>query len=647
MPAVDALQDFSLGQRVADEEGNRGTVRYLGPVASAKDPEAAWVGVEWDDPGRGKHDGSVVTTAGKIHRHFSCLKPGPTCASFLKPNKLDRGVSLMAVLHKRYVVPDAPLEAPNQVFENAYANTSRGGQKKIEFHGETQIRARQQIGRLEKVSLRGERVAWAGEEEVKEEASHLVEVDLQGNLWSDWEELGRMARQMPRLENLHLNSNLMRPLETPATPELRGSFQALRVLILNSCGLSSWATVLHVEECVPGLVELGLARNALGGQDLGTAWARRRARSEIHAPFHRLQRLDLSGTGLRDWEDEVAFLKTLPSLRALNLNENLLVEIPAGTVQTHGATHSALGFQALEALDLSCNLVESWSCLDALNLLPRLHSLRFAGNPLTRGMGQGEARQLLIARMGALRRLNGSEVSTKERADAEKSYLRRVAREWGRRRGSGDGQGEGANEVMLSEEECIHQLKLEHPRWWPLMEQHGESVGGGNGVERGDGASGLGSLAREMVLVRLVSMAPGSITQGPVERKLPGSLTVGQLKLLCQRLFKLEAAMQTLSLKADPQAPPSLLDTDEEALAYCGATSGCEIFMNERDLKQEAREKESRETAARERMLAQAEEAERVERMRRREVAREKQSVVAAVDAGGIGVRGGGDEERL
>lgn len=69
--------------------------------------------------------------------------------------------------------------------------------------------------------------------------------------------------------------------------------------------------------------------------------------------------------------------------------------------------------------------------------------------------------------------------------------------------------------------------------------------------------------------------------------------------------------------------------------------------MNERDLKQEAREKESRETAARERMLAQAEEAERVERMRRREVAREKQSVVAAVDGGGIGVRGGEDEERL
>ena len=33
-----------VGQRVVDEEGNRATVRYIGPVASAKDPAATWIG---------------------------------------------------------------------------------------------------------------------------------------------------------------------------------------------------------------------------------------------------------------------------------------------------------------------------------------------------------------------------------------------------------------------------------------------------------------------------------------------------------------------------------------------------------------------------------------------------------------------------
>ena len=52
---------------------------------------------------------------GSVIRYFTCIKPGPTNASFLKPNKLDRGVGFMEVLHKRYVTMDAPLEAPNQV----------------------------------------------------------------------------------------------------------------------------------------------------------------------------------------------------------------------------------------------------------------------------------------------------------------------------------------------------------------------------------------------------------------------------------------------------------------------------------------------------------------------------------------------------
>lgn len=74
-----------------------------------------------------------------IVRHFKCQSEGAS-ASFLKPNKLDRGVSFTEVLHRRYVTMDAPLEAPNQVFEDAYANTSKGGKKQIEFHGEEKIR---------------------------------------------------------------------------------------------------------------------------------------------------------------------------------------------------------------------------------------------------------------------------------------------------------------------------------------------------------------------------------------------------------------------------------------------------------------------------------------------------------------------------
>ena len=49
--------EFEIEQRIADREGNIGTVRYVG-VIDGYDPEFVWIGVEWDDVKRGRHDGS-------------------------------------------------------------------------------------------------------------------------------------------------------------------------------------------------------------------------------------------------------------------------------------------------------------------------------------------------------------------------------------------------------------------------------------------------------------------------------------------------------------------------------------------------------------------------------------------------------------
>lgn len=45
----------ALGGRV-DSGGYRGTVRYIGALPGYP---GNWYGIEWDDPSRGKHNGSV------------------------------------------------------------------------------------------------------------------------------------------------------------------------------------------------------------------------------------------------------------------------------------------------------------------------------------------------------------------------------------------------------------------------------------------------------------------------------------------------------------------------------------------------------------------------------------------------------------
>jgi dynactin complex subunit len=61
---VSSEQTYRVGQR-RSLRGQACTIRYIGPVA-AKSGE--WLGVEWDDPLRGRHDG---THAGV--KYFTCM----------------------------------------------------------------------------------------------------------------------------------------------------------------------------------------------------------------------------------------------------------------------------------------------------------------------------------------------------------------------------------------------------------------------------------------------------------------------------------------------------------------------------------------------------------------------------------------------
>lgn len=58
------VNDAEVGRRIK-YAGNIGTIKYVGPVDGTR---GVWLGVEWDDPTRGKHNGMKD---GK--QYFSCM----------------------------------------------------------------------------------------------------------------------------------------------------------------------------------------------------------------------------------------------------------------------------------------------------------------------------------------------------------------------------------------------------------------------------------------------------------------------------------------------------------------------------------------------------------------------------------------------
>ncbi|KAG5177088.1 putative beta-tubulin folding cofactor E [Tribonema minus] len=648
--AESAAPQFSLGQRVQDEKGFRATVRYIGPVCTSKDKDATWIGVEFDDAARGKHDGAVESEQGELVRYLSCTDGGS--GSFLKPHKIDAGAALADALAAHYVAVDAPLVAPDNKLVGQYAQTVRGRHKQIEFFGEGKIRLRQQVSALDACTLRGASVSRCGgsgggssggsgsTSALSRAAGHLVSLDLKDNLLSDWQEtfevkmstacpahsfmktvecnvkyevVAAIGRSLPNLRTLALAGNKMQPLPRPAPPLLAGAFDQLEALVLNSAGLKSWRDVATLVPLLPALRELYLASNRLGDvlqvSSADTALSTdataaatapgtgARGGSGIRvAGMDQLRVLDLSDCGLDSWEQVVAFA-ALPALVSLILNHNPIPSV--------GPIDYTADFQALEALQLVGCAIASWADVDALSGVAALRSLRFGACPLTANMSAAEARAIVIARLPSIHKVNGSPVGPRERVEAERAYLRMVARE-----------ATAAMQDKATRDQWPAQLQRQHPQHARLAALWGAAtIGASNGGNAGTGGASLASamvqrtfpvcaalwgaatigatnggnastggasLASTMVQVTLLSEAAASRASPPALKKLPSSLAVGRLKQLLKRLFGLDTDLQVLYMTEDRDAAArSPLDDDSRPLSYYGIANGCQIIMSE------------------------------------------------------------------
>ena len=85
--------------------------------------------------------------------------------SFVKGNKVTGGISFVQALQERYVQKDAPslTKENDPTLPDAFVTTSKGNAKPIEFLGEHKLRKWQQIGSIDKVAIRDDKISCIGE----------------------------------------------------------------------------------------------------------------------------------------------------------------------------------------------------------------------------------------------------------------------------------------------------------------------------------------------------------------------------------------------------------------------------------------------------------------------------------------------------
>lgn len=387
MVAQHGLQPCDRVQVLQD----KGTVRYVGRVDGQN---GVWVGIEWDDPSRGKHNGSI---GGK--KYFECLANAPG-GSFVRFEKVNEGITVPEAILLRYQQKEDTDLASNR---DMYVKSVSGKLIQVELVGRDEVQKRQsQLHLLKQAKCTGMRVSGVGPGgQLRSACASLTELDLSDNLLSRADTVASLCAELGSLRTLDLSGNRLALPDAVPDSLAPQHWTQLQALVLNHCAVS-WPQVVTLQWSLPSLRELhlcdnGIASLAVGGGSGGAALPSAGEESDVdnvasshsHAgggasPLDSGSGAGSGGSGAPDDSNGSNGGAGGQRRQAAGVRASAVASSSSGGVHAwQGSTRGQQAFQALEVLNLEGNCIASWEEVLRLQWLPHLSRLHLSGNPLS------------------------------------------------------------------------------------------------------------------------------------------------------------------------------------------------------------------------------------------------------------------------
>ncbi|KAI5275769.1 hypothetical protein E4T47_01380 [Aureobasidium subglaciale] len=438
------MSSFYRGKRLSTK-GERCTVRYVGEV---KGKSGQWLGVEWDDPTRGKHCGSHDGV-----EYFKCRSSYPTPGSFLRPSAVwDKPRTFLEALRTKYAAAETGGDTSSQ-------NTIRISGKEAEQIGFEKIARQQaQLQNLRIVVLDDLLVtAYDGTNTTQEDSldrifetcPNITDLDLGRNLFETLDDISEICDRLPKLKFLRLDANRLRDVSTRTVPNSTGPGLAQITSASLDHMLCAGEELENLLHSMPRIKELSASSNQLGSLD------------NCGLPST-LTSVVLEDNAFSSLEDIKHLKECCPHLQTLGLKNNQIADATKSKYTT--ATFKLP--ETIVDMDLAYNNMTSWDLINHLAaIVPGLEHLRIAHNPLFSSLRSADGKpltsadgyMLTIARLPQLETLNYSKITDKERINSESYYLSQIGRE-----------------LSLAPKEKEKEILSAHPRWKGLCEEYGE-----------------------------------------------------------------------------------------------------------------------------------------------------------------------------
>lgn len=243
--------------------------------------------------------------------------------------------------------------------------------------------------------------------EIASMCPNVEELDLAKNDLSDFHEVFQIIRQLQKLEFLNLSENFLPHKIADFTPLLgehpKESLPSVKKLILNNTAVPL-ETVNSLLNCLSGVQDLYLSLNGY------------ECIPDCPEQYPNIKSLSINKHAITQWEEIGKIGFVFPGLVELRMSECPLENISPKEVPQQ--------FPNLKALNLNNTLLDTWEAIDALKSFPILTDVSVMGIPLLYQYTDQHKRQLLIARLPNIQKLNKTKISAEEREDAERFFIR-------------------------------------------------------------------------------------------------------------------------------------------------------------------------------------------------------------------------------
>lgn len=384
-----------------------GCIKYIGTVDGH---DGQWIGVEWDDPSRGRHNGTV-------NGHYYFETKFPKSGSLIRSEKIHKFETLEDAIRERYLPPEQQSFINDELLNEARDALSAPFMKVV---GMEKLRERQsKLKFTEDITICHSTINQAGK---VPELDSLRTLCLQSSCISNWNVVNDIVKQIPSLRNIDLSLNR---LELPNENEqLR--FEKIDTLILNACNLFDWNEILGIAKMCPNLREFSVKQNNIKCLTDDSAEA-----------FPRLETLSLGENSICDFE-EVLKLKDLPALKELLINNNQMKRIDLPNCDPNERLSI---FEKLEILNVRHNpFKDEVQMFNELDKLPALTRLSYVNQKASDG-NENEIMDIFMQAVGMIEKLisfNRSEIEKVHRNDAMYEMWKKFAVEWMQIGGEGE-----------------------------------------------------------------------------------------------------------------------------------------------------------------------------------------------------------------